>query len=166
MDDERTLQTLLAPLERVEPAAWRTPRRTRRLVVIGLATMAAAGVAVAFAARSGVLHDAKLVVDSPPARQECELLGGPATEAQAFFAHRGLTVSWRYTTWGPQVVQTGPGGLRAVSGGETRMLDSVPPDSVVYDLAHEPAEPGTAIVFVQAANDPNAPKLVAPRCRE
>lgn len=164
MDDERTLQTLLAPLERVEPAAWRTPRRTRRLVAIALVTTAVAGAAIAFAAQRGVLQDAKLVVDAPSARKECELLGGRASDAQTFFEHRGLTVSWRYTTWGTQVVQTGPGGLRAVSGGGTRMRDTVPPDSVVYDVAHERAEQGTVIVFVQSPNDPNAPKLVVPRC--
>lgn len=173
-DDERVCK-LLSPFERVEPVTLRRMPRSRRgraplLVLAGLA--AAAAPAAATLAATGVfgpLHQATLQPSTPNVALNtglaCPLIGGTAGKAQTTLSENGYRIEWRFQHWGSQVLVPGssttPG---AVGGGYASTPETVPPDSIVWDITPDERTSKTVFVFVQAPNDPNAPRIVPPDC--
>ncbi len=175
--DDDLVRALLAPLERVRPVTLpRAPRRTRPLrrplliaVAIGAAMLLVGGLALAGA--FGPLHNATLKPNAPTlplpnsSTLACQLIGQPAEKAAALLTQDGYQIEWRFQHWGGQSVSPGnsttPG---AVSGGYTSAPESVPADSVIWDITPDERAPNKLFVFVQAPNDPNAPTITPPTC--
>jgi hypothetical protein len=172
--DDELVRTLLSPLARVEPVLLRTTprRRRRRLALLVLASVAAAILVVGALAATGVfgpLHRASLEPATPElslnGTPACTLIGATAATAETTLAENGYQIEWRFQHWGTQTISPGssitPG---AVGGGYTSAPKTVPADSIVWDITPDPRTAKTVFVFVQAANDPNAPTVVTPTC--
>jgi hypothetical protein len=144
------------------------------------------GFAIADAVSSS-LHRATVYISGatiggPGGIANCSLIGEPADQAAATLAGSGVTVEWRSTDWGTVTAATvgdptpttprekaleaaRAGALEvfsaeAVTGGSSDAVDSPPAGSVVWDVI--PDGRTKAFVFVEAAHDPNAPKIGCP----
>lgn len=150
-------------------SARRVPKRVVWVVAAAVALLCVGG-ALAYFVAFGPLHNAQIVPDAkgPGA---CQLLGRTAADASTYFDAHGLTISWRFTRWpsaSPKttVTETAPGQAQAVGGGFTSAPETVPPDSVVWNISSVETDPALVIVFVEAPNDPDAPQLTLPdACR-
>jgi hypothetical protein len=162
--DELLVARILAPLRDLAPAvrgaryaAFAPSRwvgRPRRLAIIGAALVAATA-GVGSALEAFVSRPATISPVSPGEPFACAgLIGAPAARAAAFFADRGLAVSWRVTYYGD------PGG--GLGLGEVSTPSRPPPGSVVEDLVLGP--PGTVIVFLQEPGSPSEPLPAPPDC--
>jgi hypothetical protein len=176
--DDDIVRELLAPFERVQPVSLRRrprPRRSRPLMLAaataGVAVLAFASLATAGAIGFGPLHGAS-ISPSPPtlttgaaSTLACNLIGQTAGQAETVLHQNGYQIEWRFQHWGSQPVQTSgknaPGG---VTGGYSSEPQTVPADSVVWDIGAETRSANTLFVFVQAPNDPNAPTVTQPNC--
>lgn len=145
------------------------------------------GLAIADAVSSS-LHGATIGVEGstiggPGGISSCTLIGKPADEVAATLTGRGIAIEWRSTHWGGAVspatigeptpttpeekaaetARTGAlvvASAEAVTGGSSDAVSAAPEGSVVWDAI--PDGQRTAFVFVEAANDPNAPKIACP----
>ena len=160
---------VLARAEHRSPVAQRrwTPVPRRALVAATLAAAALIFGGLAIAGAFGPLHAATLAVNPSTVGgasgvPACDLVGKRADHVAAVLAGHGIGVEWRYTHWGTSVASTGATSPSAVTGGTTDAVSSVPNDSVVWDVVAD----GTtkAFVFVQAPNDPNAPRISPEAC--
>jgi hypothetical protein len=173
--DDELVRQLLSPFERVEPALLDRTRRRRRgrvaLPAFGAAAASAALAATALAVTGvfGPLHGASLQPSVPNLALRsgvaCQLIGGTAAHAQTTLAQNGYQVEWRFQRWGADLLSPGAGSTPgAVGGGYSSAPESVPPDSVVWDITPDTRTSGSVFVFVEAPNDPNAPHIVPPDC--
>jgi hypothetical protein len=180
--EESQIEKLLAPLRQIEPvsraqASAPGMARGRTMVLLALIVIAAtAGVAAAVdpldlfnqpTVAPRIAGDGEEREAGIP-RSECQLLGRTADVAHAFLTARGLMVSWRVTQFGSQVAPpSSPRGAGTLEGGYTTAPSSVPPESVVWDIVHDPQLPeSVVIVFVHAPDDANAPRIAVPdACR-
>jgi hypothetical protein len=159
------IETFLAPLARIRPAARQRPEPhpVRRLVLVATVLILLIG-GGAFAATKvfGPLHHA--VITPPRTPITCSgVIGGSAHHAATYFATHGYQVSWRFMHWGAQVESGVQGsGVQAIGGSHSETIEKPPPDSVVWDATR--VGPNQVIVQVQAPDDPNAPQLVQPNC--
>lgn len=177
--DDDTVRELLAPFERVQPVSLsrrQRPRRSRPLILAaaaaGVAVLAFASLATAGAIGFGPLHGAS-ISPSPPTLTSgatstlaCNLIGQTAGQAETVLHQNGYQIEWRFQHWGGQPVQSGdknaPSG---VAGGYSSEPQTVPADSVVWDISADSRSPNRLFVFVQAPNDPNAPTVTPPNCQ-
>jgi hypothetical protein len=176
--DDDIVRELLAPFERVQPVRLRRgprPRRSRPLVLAaaaaGVAVLAFASLATAGAIGFGPLHGASISPNSPTlatgsaSTLACNLIGQTAGQAETALHQKGYQIEWRFQHWGSQPVQSAgknaPGG---VTGGDSSEPQTVPADSVVWDIDADTRYADTLFVFVEAPNDPNAPTLSPPNC--
>jgi hypothetical protein len=173
------VRELLAPLERVQPVSLgRRPRarRSRPLILaaaaVGVAVLVFASLAAAGAIGFGPLHGASISPSSPTLATgaastiACNLIGQTAGQAETVLHQNGYQIEWRFQHWGSQPVQSAeknaPGG---VAGGYSSEPQTVPADSVVWDISADSGSPKSLFVFVQALNDPNAPTVTPPNCQ-
>jgi hypothetical protein len=178
--DDEVVRELLSPFTNVQPVALRSRaavRRSRRprmllaaaaaVVVLVFASLATAG-----AFNFGPLHGA-LISPTPPtlttsatSTLACNLIGKTAGQAEASLRQSGFQIEWRFQHWGTQVAQSSnkstPG---AVTGGYATAPDTVPANSIVWDIGADTRSPNTLFVFVQAPSDPNAPTVAPPNCQ-
>jgi hypothetical protein len=177
--DDDIVRELLAPFERVQPVSLSRrprPRRSRPLILAaaaaGVAVLAFASLATAGAIGFGPLHGAS-ISPSPPtlttgatSTLACDLIGKTAVQAETALRQHGFQIEWRFQTWGSQTTQNAdknaPGGL---SGGYSSEPQTVPADSIVWDIGADTRSANTLFVFVEAPNDPNAPTVTPPNCR-
>jgi hypothetical protein len=177
--DDDNIRELLAPFERVQPVRLRRrprPRRSRPLILAaaaaGVAVLAFASLATAGAIGFGPLHGASISPNPPTLTSgaastfACNLIGQTAGQAEAALHQNGYQIEWRFQHWGSQPVQSAdknaPGG---VTGGYTSEPQTVPADSVVWDIDADTRSDNALFVFVEAPNDPNAPTLTPPNCQ-
>jgi hypothetical protein len=176
--DDDIVRELLAPFERVQPVSLRRrprPRRSRPLVVAaaaaGVAVLAFASLATAGAIGIGPLHDASISPNPPAltngaATLACSLIGQTAGQAETALHQNGYQIEWRFQHWGSQPAQsTDPSAPSGVTGGYSSEMQTVPADSVVWDIGTDASSAKTLFVFVEAPNDPNAPTLAPPNCQ-
>ena len=169
--DDELVRHLLSPLERVEPVLLDRTRRRRRGRV-ALPAFVAAGASAALAATAlavtgvfGPLHGASIQPSALGSGAACGLIGGTAAHAQTTLAQNGYRVEWRFQRWGADLLSPASGSTPgAVGGGYSSAPESVPPDSVVWDITPDTRTSGSVFVFVEAPNDPNAPHIVPPDC--
>jgi hypothetical protein len=177
--DDDIVRELLAPFERVQPVSLARrprPRRSRPLMLTaataGIAVLAFASLATAGAIGIGPLHGAS-ISPNPPALTTgtastlaCNLIGQTAGRAETALHQNGYQIEWRFQHWGSQPAQHAdkdtPG---AVAGGYASEPQTVPADSVVWDIGADTRSANTLFVFVEAPNDPNAPTLTPPNCQ-
>lgn len=177
--DDDIVRELLAPFERVQPVRLQRrprPRRSRPLIfaaaAAGVAVLAFAGLATAGAIGIGPLHDAS-ISPNPPAlingaasTLACNLIGQTAGQAETALHQKGYQIEWRFQRWGSQPTQsTDPNAPAGVAGGSSSAMQTVPANSVVWDIATDASSAKTLFVFVEAPNDPNAPTLAPPNCQ-
>lgn len=177
--DDDIVRELLAPFDRVQPVGLSRsprPRRSRPLIIAavtaGVAVLVFAGLATAGAIGFGPLHGTS-ISPSPPtlatgatSTLACNLIGQSAGQAETVLHQNGYQIEWRFQHWGSQPVQSrdknAPSG---VTGGYSSEPQTVPADSVVWDIGADTRSANTFFVFVEAPNDPNAPTLTPPNCR-
>jgi hypothetical protein len=177
--DDGIVRELLAPFERVRPVSLPRgprPRRSRPLILAaaaaGVAVLAFASLAAAGAIGIGPLHSASISPNPPALRNgamstlACTLIGQTAGQAEAALHQHGYQIEWRFQHWGSQPTQsTDPSAPAGVSGGYSSSEQTVPADSVVWDIGADTSSATTLFVFVEAPNDPNAPTLAPPNCQ-
>jgi hypothetical protein len=176
--DDDIVRELLTPFERVQPVRLRhhpRPRRSRPLLVAaaaaGVAGLVFASLATAGAIGFGPLHGASISPNPPTLTTgamsplACNLIGQTAGPAETALHQNGYRIEWRFQRWGSQPVpsadKNAPGG---VAGGYSSEPQTVPADSVVWDIGADTRSANTFFVFVEAPNDPNAPTLTPPNC--
>lgn len=178
--DDDIVRELLEPFERVQGVSLRRssrPRRYRPLLlaaaIAGLAVLLVfASLATAGAIGFGPLHGASISPNPPTlttgatSTLACDLIGQTAGQAETTLHQNGYEIEWRFQHWGSQPVQTAdknaPSG---VTGGYSSEPQTVPADSVVWDIDADTRSANTFFVFVEAPNDPNAPTLTPPNCQ-
>jgi hypothetical protein len=178
--DDDIVRELLAPFERVQPVSLsrrpRRPRRSRPLMlaaaIAGVAVLVFASLATAGAIGFGPLHGASISPNPPSlaggatSALACNLIGQTAGQAEAALHQSGYRIEWRFQHWGSQSVQSAdknaPSG---VTGGYSSEPQTVPADSIVWDIGADTRSANTFFVFVEAPNDPNAPTLTPPNCQ-
>jgi hypothetical protein len=160
--EEQRVERLLAPLQQVRPVtrparARPSKGRGRRLVLLAAAVLA---IGVGVAAVRAVLPSRQQATRSPLSQGgpfACQGLEGmPDGSAAAYFAHRGLSVSWRLTRYVDPTTHDGIGAYASSP-------KTVPPDTIVEDVAF--LNSTTVIVFVRSADDAFAPPLPSPGCQ-
>jgi hypothetical protein len=144
------LRSLLTPLQDVAPVARPSGAKRRRHMPV-LALAVALIFAVGSAATYGVYETtrsatAPVVASHLPRWMAC-LVGERADQAQAPITRRGYAISWRFDSY------------QSPTSGYTSTPKSVAKGSVVEDLI---LEGKTAIVFVRAPDDANAPPIASP----
>ena len=178
--DDDVVRQLLAPLERVQPVSRRHRPRARRsrawliaaasagVAILVFASLATAGAFGPF----GPLHGASITPNPPTLTTAatsdlaCRLIGQSAGKAETLLNQSGYQIEWRFQHWGTQTARSGNGNTPgAVTGGYASEPSTVPADSVVWDIGVDSRSPKTLLVFVQAANDPNAPTITPPNCQ-
>lgn len=154
--------------------------------LVAAAGLSVGGLAIADAVSSS-LHGATIwvagsTIGGPGGISNCALIGQPADEVAATLAGSGIAIEWRFTQWGAVVPATiceptpttpkekalesaRAGALEvaaaeAVTGGSSDPVPAAPESSVVWDVI--PDGQTAAFVFIEAANDPNAPKIGCP----
>jgi hypothetical protein len=164
--DDPRIEAFLSPLARIAPAARRPrpPVRVRRLAVIVLALVAITGVAVAATRGShhGPLHHATL---TPIASAlTCSgIIGKSPKHAAAYLSAHGYKVSWRFETYAGRALSKPHGSRPGFVEGHSKTLARPRPGTVVSDVAPTDT-PKYVVVFTQARGDPNAPRIVPPKC--
>ncbi len=161
------------PLHLPEPVRMRVSARPLVTVAVAAAALAGGGVAIAagVGAFAAPLHQATLVV-SPnaltgpdgTALSTCGLIGARADKVTAVLDSRGITIQWRFMHWGTVTAATGNGSPTAITGGRSDAVNSVPADSIVWDIVPDTTTPNSAFVFAEAPNDPTAPTLSTVNC--
>ncbi len=176
--DDDIVRELLAPFERVQPVSLRRgprPRRSRPLLLAaataGVAVLAFFSLATAGAIAFGPLHGASISPNPPTLTTgatntlACNLIGQTAGQAETALHEKGDQIEWRFQTCGSQPAQNtdknAPGGVI----GYTSEPQTVPADSVVWDISADTRSANRFFVFVEAPNDPNAPTLTPPNCQ-
>jgi hypothetical protein len=165
----------------------RTSRWALAGALVAAACLSVGGLAIADAVSSS-LHGATIwvagtTIGGPGGILNCSLIGKPADEAASTLAGSGIAVEWRLTQWGGAVTPATIGeptpttpqekaqesaragalevaSAEAVTGGSSDVVSAAPAGSVVWDVI--PDGQAKAFVFVEAANDPNAPKVGCP----
>ncbi len=177
--DDDIVREILAPFERVQPVSLSRrprPRRSRPLILAaataGVAVLAFASLATAGAIGFGPLHGASISPNPPTLTTgatntlACNLIGQTAGQAETALHQHGYRIEWRFQHWGSQPVHSAdknaPSG---VTGGYSSEPQTVPADSVVWDIGADTRSANTFFVFVEAPNDPNAPTLTPPNCQ-
>lgn len=177
--DDDFVRELLAPFERVQPVCLSRrprPRRSRALMLAaataGVAVLVFASLATAGAIGFGPLHSASISPNPPTLTTgatntlACNLIGQTAGQAETALHQHGYRIEWRFQHWGSEPVHSAdknaPGG---VAGGYSSEPQTVPADSVVWDIGADTRSANTFFVFVEAPNDPNAPTLTTPNCQ-
>jgi hypothetical protein len=178
--DDDIVRELLAPFERVQPVRLsrrpRRPRRSRPLMlaaaIAGVAVLVFASLATAGAIGFGPLHGASISPNPPTlaggatSTLACNLIGQTAGQAETALHQNGYQIEWRFQHWGSQPVHSAdekaPSG---VTGGYSSEPQTVPADSIVWDIGADTRSANTFFVFVEAPNDPNAPTLTRPSCQ-
>jgi hypothetical protein len=177
--DDDIVREILAPFERVQPVSLSRrprPRRSRPLILAAatalIAVLAFASLATAGAIGFGPLHGASISPNPPTlttgatSTLACNLIGQTAGQAETVLRQNGYQIEWRFQRWGSQPVQNAdkdaPSG---VTGGYTSEPQTVPAESVVWDINADTRSANTFFVFVEAPNDPNAPTLTPPNCQ-
>lgn len=177
--DDDIVRELLAPFERVQPVSLsRRPRsrRSRPLVLAaaaaGVAVLAFAGLATAGAIGIGPLRSASIspnaptLADGATSTLACNLIGQTAGQAETVLHQNGYQIEWRFQHWGSQSAQNADKNApSAITGGYASEPQTVPADSVVWDIGADTRSANTLFVFVEAPNDPNAPTLTPPNCQ-
>ena len=148
IDDQ--LVNLLRPLKQVVPVTRPlTGKRRHRLPLLAVvAVILAVGSAARYAIYDSTQSTSARVVPSHLPRWMSCLVGGRADQAQALLTGRGYAISWRFERYTSKTL------------GYASTPKSVPKNSVVEDLI---LEAHTAIVFVRARDDRNAPPITT-RC--
>ncbi len=164
LEDAR-LEAFLAPLAGVAPATKRPrePLRVRRLALIAVAlAVLVAGVAVAATRLSGPLHhDTITPIHSP---LTCSgIIGRSAEHAESYLSSRGYRVFWRSQTYNSKPLSQPHGSTPGSVSGYSQPLRTPPANAVVWNAIRIGRR--GVFVFTQARNDPNAPRIVAPKCR-
>lgn len=176
--DDDIVRELLAPFERVQAVSLSRsprPRRSRPLLLaaalVGVAVLVFASLATAGAIGFGPLHSASISPNPPlttgtASALACNLIGQSAGQAETALHRNGYQIEWRFQHWGSQPVHSAdknaPSG---VAGGYSSEPQTVPADSVVWDIGADTRSANTFFVFVEAPNDPNAPTLTPPNCQ-
>ncbi len=177
--DDDVVRELLAPFERVQPVRLKRRPRGRRsrplmlaAAMAGIAVLAFASLATAGAIGFGPLHGASISPNPPTlttgatSTLACNLIGQTAGQAETVLHQNGYQIEWRFQHWGSQPVhnadKNAPDG---VAGGYSSEPQTVPADSVVWDISADSRSADKLFVFVQAPNDPNAPTVTPPNCQ-
>lgn len=177
--DDDIVRELLAPFERVQPVSLSRgprPRRSRALIfaaaTAGVAVLVFASLATAGAIGFGPLHGASIspnpstLTTGATSTLACHLIGQTAGQAETVLHQNGYQIEWRFQHWGSKPAQNAeknaPSG---VSGGYSSDSQTVPADSLVWDIGVDTRSANTFFVFVEAPNDPNAPTLTPPNCQ-
>ena len=177
--DDDIVRALLAPLARVQPVSLRRGPRARRPRPLALAAAAVVVAVLAFASLAtagaigfGPLHGASISPNPPTlatgakSTLACNLIGQTAGQAETVLHQNGYQIEWRFQHWGSQPAQnTDKNAPGPVTGGYSSEPQTVPAESVVWDIDADTRSANTLYVFVEAPNDPNAPTLTPPNCQ-
>jgi hypothetical protein len=164
--DDPRVEAFLSPLARIAPAARRPrpPVRVRRLALVALGLVAITGVAVAATRNShhGPLHH---VIATPnPSPLTCSgIIGKSPKHAAAYLSAHGYKVSWRFETSAGHALSKPHGTQPGAVEGYSKTVAKPPAGTVVSDVAPTDT-PKYVVVFTQARSDPNAERIVPPKC--
>jgi hypothetical protein len=142
----RVVDEIVAPLASIQPAERIHARNTRRreLVAIAIAVLLLLIAVAATVAAYELTAEADPTPVSPGGSLAClDLVAGTAGHAERVLGDRGYRIEW-------QLLDYQAGGFFSQT-----QPDSVASSAVVEDV--EAAEDRTVIVFVHAADDPDAP---------
>jgi hypothetical protein len=165
LEDPR-VKAFLSPLGRLAPATRRQPApiRVRRFAVLALALIAIAGVAVAATRTSqhGPLHHVTMTPNPSPLT--CSgIIGNSSGQAGAYLSAHGYQVSWRFETFAGHALSKPHGSQPGAVEGYSKTVARPPAGTIVSDIA--PSDRAKhVIVFTQGRGDPNAPRIVPPKC--
>lgn len=146
----------------------------------GLATARATGLLDFGPLHRATVYETPTTLVGPHGRiSTCNLIGKRADQVEAALANSGIAIEWRFQHWGDVVETTGDGSSTgdrqaaegnahtvavAVSGGSSDAVSSVPGDSIVWSALPDEQTANKAFVFVEAPDDPNAPRISMTGC--